>query len=235
MWAARGRGCGRRGLCTPGEKPGSIPGGGTCMAHRSRRAGRAITVALASTLGALAPITLDSVDAGWQVAGAAGLGNAASADSSGRRGGAAAPRSESARPAGGAGGYGPRPGGVDGSAPGRGPAGGGAPIGEAPGSGAPSGGPAGGAPSGEAPGVGAPDGGPGAVGRRGTDNRGTGAPDKDGGPAGGPVGARGDEQPTGATRAPVRRTGRDLARELEQIGADLSPAEEAALIADRWR
>ncbi len=38
-----------------------------------------------------------------------------------------------------------------------------------------------------------------------------------------------------APAAPVRRTGGDLTRDLEQVGADLSPSEEAALIANRWQ
>ena len=59
-----------------GRKPGSFPAEGHAMAHRSRRTGRAITLALASTLGIVAPITQDRSGAGWQVAAAAGAGKA---------------------------------------------------------------------------------------------------------------------------------------------------------------
>ena len=215
------------------------------MAHQSRRARQALTVALASALGALAPITLDRLGPVWQVADAAS-GKAAGAGAYGPRGGDAAPRSESPRPGGaggagaiggGAGGNGPGQGGDNGGAPGRGSTGAGASSGGAPAPSGPGRGAAGGgAPSGEGPGPGAAGGGAGAVGDgAGTSDRGTSARDRDVGPAGSPADARGDDRKAGARVAPVRRTGGDLARELEQIGDDLSPAEEAALIADRWR
>ena len=186
------------------------------MAHRSRRAGRAITLALASTLGIVAPLTQDRCGAGWQVAAAAGAGKAGGSGA-GRAGQAAgaggqrpreggiAPRSGSAaapRAAAGAGAAGagagkdddPSHGGAAGGAAGPGAAGGGAPGPGAAG---------GGAPTGAVQGGNAPRGAVGAIGRRGIgdSNRGSDPPDRDA-PDARPAGpAQGDAEPAARVRA----------------------------------
>jgi hypothetical protein len=217
------------------------------MAHPSRRdgriAGRVVALAMSAVIGAMAPITMDPAGSGWWVwkpACAAGRGRERGGADGGSRGYGAAPAAGAAAgSAGAAGGYGA---GQIGSGNGAAPddaagVGGGTAVG------APGGYGAGRDPIGRGPAPGAAAGGKGA----GEVGAAPDGPTSGGGP--GPA-----EQATDHSRTDAAATGRrdgggrvdndpipfgqnrqDFTRGLEQIGRDLSPAEEAALIAGQWR